>query len=1090
MIDDRPNPTTINFGYSVESGIDLRWGEGRSTGYGEPVVGSFADITVKDPENRFQQFFGTEFDELSFKALIEGSVEGHQFQWKGRVQQSQFDRPVSPRVQSERKTIRLYDRLGALKDKNPIPRPEILDVEEFLMRTLFPAQPNVDILYDIDVEGASYFDGSPVPPQEWYPTTRRPATRDVGDTDDVDDEGIGGGSLREQLETFAGRLGLKVWQEPFTGTFHVVPRFRVGEEITDATRITSNGYPLDDSATPSFDRSATIPQLLVQDPPLRAENQDRYQSVEGVKKVTVEIENSPLLKNPHFKLYEFVNSRTGSLEDFTADFLFWEQAENPYFAQKMQVLWPYNNRVWRSEEEANDYVGLNVVEDDNQLSLLRQQTRPVSRQDFPVTARLLYRAVPIDPNAQKNDGYVFNLILEHVRDDGTTSRVETEEITPTFFGAGLEPATIPDEKFIETPASREAGQYRVTVSGNNIWFKVVGFELTVQNPSGDNLLLSSIDITPTDNEKGRKEVQISDDTFYFNGELNRLKNPLGRTQFIENWEKETQPTVQPIDWSSPRLGRNYDNLYKYRAVARLAQQPPGTDALQTLVVPGILTPGRAIDIQDEGRLIFAGGRTVHLTGEETGTTELNDIVVPEVLSDPIDPGARPEAPDILLTSFATYDLTAQDASRIEGYKLSRRNAPDAPETEVEQAASQNSPESVADPNPAPGMNLHVARTYNSNGDSPPSREALQLPSGWYKDGDPEFSPNPIPSPSAGASNAALIDGEMYIFGGIDGSGRHARCYKYDVWADTWTQLPNYPEGPTEGLFAAASPPNGGIIVGGGIGPGGARPGTHFWNRSVPEWQPLDNLPEPIGYGAVARGRGSGNYEILIAHGGEDGAGAATSAVQRLNLNSGAWATLSDAPFSERRHGAVYRQSDDLWYVFGGAEDRSRLWQFNARQDAWSSVGSAPPTPVSEYGIAYSSAQDSAFLIGGTPSGGGQAEQPQEYSFSAGAWTEHAGMPTPRSEARGVFIDGFDVLFAVGGDGGSPTGINEVYVLGLNLKKSGSEPTWTSCQDYTVDEPLTEENAPTWTSCQNYTVTAETANTAPQWTSCQDYTTSE
>lgn len=1071
MIDDRPSPTTISLSYPVEGGVDLRWGDSRSSGYGEPVVGSFADITVKDPENRFQQFFGTEFDELNFKALIEGTVEGRQFQWKGRVQQSQFDRPVSPRVQSERKTIRLYDRLGALKDKNPIPRPEILSVEELLMRTLFEAQPNVDILYDIDVEGASYFDGDPVPPREWYPTTRRPATRDVGDTEDEEDEGVGGGSLREQLETFAKRLGLKVWQEPFTGAFHVVPRFKVGEEITDATRITSNGYPLDDTASPTFDRSATIPELLVQDPPLRSENQDRYQSVEGAGKVTVEIENSPLLKNPHFKLYEFVNDRTGSLEDFTADFLFWEQAENPYFAQKMQALWDApNNRAWRTEEEANDYVGLNVVEDDNQLSLLRQQTRPVSRQDFPVTARLLYRAVPIDQNAQENDGYVFNLILEHVRDDGTTSRVETEEITPIFFGTNFDSATIPDEKFIETPPTRAAGQYRITVSGNNIWFKVVGFELTVQNPSGDNLTLSKIDITPTDNEKGRKEVQISDDTFYHNGELNRLKDPLKDTDFIENWDKEVQPTVQPIDWSSPRLGRSYDNLYKYRAVARLAQQPPGTDALQTLVVPGILTPGRAIDIEDEGRLIFAGGRTVNLTGEQTGTTELNDIFVPEVLSDPIDPGARPEAPDIRLTSFATYELTAQDASRIEGYKLFRRNAPGAPGTEVEEVASQNSPETVADPSPAPGMNLHVGKAYNSNGDSPPSREALQLPPGWYTEGDPEFSPNPIPSPSAAASNAALIDGEMYLFGGVDGSGRHARSWKYDVWADTWTQLPDYPEGPTEGLFAAASLDNSGIIVGGGIGPSGTRAETHFWDRSGAAWRAADDMQEPIAYAAAARGQSSDDYEVLIVHGGEDAGGTATNVVQRLNLinpTSATWLTLSDAPFAERRHGAVYRQRDDLWYVFGGAEDRERLWIFDARQDVWSEVGTAPPTPVSEYGIAYSNARDSAVLTGGTGSGGSAVAKPQEYSFESGAWGELAAMPTPRTQTRGIFLDSFGVLFAAGGDDGAPTGTLEALVLG---DRFGEPPEWTSCEDYTV--------------------TAEKANNPPVWTSAEDYTTPE
>ena len=1051
MIDDREAPTSLEFSYPVEEPVEIRWGESRSAEYGDAVVGSFADLVVPDPEGHFQDFFGTQFNEINWKVLIEGTLDGRDFLWKGRVQQSQFDEPISPRVQVDNKRIRVYDRIGALGDKQPIYRPESMDVEEILMRTLFSAQPDVDIVYKIDAEGTSYFNGRDVPAREWLPTNRSPSTREVGDTEDEKDEGLSAGSLRSQLDSLAERLGLKVWYEPFTGMYHVVHRTRIGEAVADATRITSNGFPLDSGANPSFDRSYQIERLMTTSPKLRAEGSDAYKTVGGVRSVTVDIENAPLVKNPHFKLYEYVNSQSDNVEDFVADFLFWDHARDPWFVHKTHVIWTSRRDKWIEEGILTDFIGLNVEKGDNQLAIVRQQTRPIPEQDLPTKGVLEYQAVPFDGNVEEDKGYVFSAQLEYKRDDGTEERVQTNDITPVNdWGPEGGGTPIPEPRFIETSPTTLGGQFVITASGHNIFFKVIDFKVVVENPSGDNLVVSSVAIQPSDEPKGRKEVSIADDTFYFSDPVLRLEDPQDPypTYYrIDYFDKATLETVQPIGWSSARYGREYDYLYEYRAADRLAQQPPGTFALSTKVIPGVLTPGRAIDMGTDGRLIFAGGRTVQLTGDEEATTELNDIFIPDVITDPVDPGARPEPPDILLTSFATYKLTAQDGSNIEGYRLYRRNAPGAPGTQVEQTASQSSPDTVADPNPAPGMNLHVGRTYNSNGDSPASREALQLPFGWYKDGDAEFSPNPIPSPSAAASNAVLIDGEMYLFGGTDGSGRHARSWKYDVWADTWTQLPDYPEGPTEGLFAAPGPSDDQIVVGGGIGPSGARSGTHLWYRSSQQWQALDTMPVPVGFAAVARRRQGGNFRILIVHGGEDAAGAATSTVQRLSLESGVWSTLSDAPFSERRHGAVYRQSDDLWYVFGGAEDRTRLWQFDAGQDAWSEIGTAPPTPVSGYGIEYSNARDSAFLIGGAASGGSKVGEPQEYSLELDTWTQLPAMPTPRSEARGVFIDRFDVLFAAGGDDGSPTGVGEVHVL----EKESGAPIWTSSQDYTTSQ---------------------------------------
>jgi hypothetical protein len=1051
MIDDRDAPTSVEFSYPVEDPVEIRWGESRSAGFGDAVVGSFADLVVPDPEGYFQDFFGTQFDEINWKVLIEGTLDGREFLWKGRVQQSQFDEPVSPRVQVDRKRIRVYDRIGALGDKQPISRPESMDVEEILMRTLFSAQPDVDIVYKIDAEGSSYFSGRDVPPREWFPTSRSPSRRRVGDTEDEDDEGLPGESLRAQLDTLAERLGLKVWYEPFTGMYHVVHRTLIGERIDDATRITGNGFPLDPQASPTFDRSYQIDSLMTTSPRLRAEGDDAYETVEGVRSVTVDIEDAPLVKDPGFRIYEYTKpeSEVSDVEDFTADFLFWSHETNPSLVQKIDVIYEVGKTEWLKQGIVNSFVGLALTNTggnyySDQAASIRQQTRPIPEQDIPIKGVLEYQAVPRDGVTQNGEQYVFRAELEYNRDNGTKERVQTSEITAVDYSGQDGDPPVPSPKFIETSPTRLGGQFRISVTGNEVFFRVVDFKIIVTNPSGDNLVISSIGIQPGKDPSGRKEVSINDDTFYFNDPLLRLDGvpnyPRRDPQRPYHFRKAALETPQPINWSSARYGRGYNYLYEYRAADRLAQQPPGMSALSTKVVPGVLTPGRAIDMGTDGRLIFAGGRTVQLTGDEEATTELNDIFIPDVITDPVNPNQRPYAPEIDLDSFASYEVTAQGEGggdrygNIEGYRLYRRNAPGAPNTEVVEETTSQRTRVISAPNPRPVLNLHVATAFNSNGESPKSEAVLQTPEGWYTDGDTKLSPDPMPNPSAAASTGVLVDGELYLFGGIDGSGRHARCYKYDVWADTWTQLPDYPAGATEGLFAAPSQANDAVVVGGGIGPGGARSATYLWRRSSSDWKEIDDLEEPVGYAAAAQGVvGQNNLETLIVQGGEDGSGTATDAVQRLTTGFGAelraWETLADTPFVERRHSAIFRSRDALWHFFGGAEDRFRHWTFDGSTDRWSPANAPSlPQPVSDYGIAYSRVRDSVILVGGTDDNGNVVGQPQEYSFQSGSWTELPAMPTPRTQARGALVDGFGILLAVGGEDGSPSGITEVRVL--------------------------------------------------------------
>jgi hypothetical protein len=1035
FFDERDAPTSVELGYEPQGSIEMRYGGSRSSGYGEPVVGSFIDLSIPDPEGFLAEIFTGVFNELNFRVQLDGRIDEEPFRWQGRVQQSAFKKPTGPRTRTDTRRLRVYDRLGGLRQLSPIDRPETLSVEKNLLQLLCAAQPQLPIIYYPDANMKEPFDGSDVEYDNVYPSTRAPVDGNVGDQGDQDDKGLKGNSRREQLEDLATRLGLKVWQEPFTGAWHAVHRAAIGEELSGATKIQGNGYPQDPDATPTINRSHTVRKLQVQVPDieLRSEEEDNFETIEGIKEVTVELSNQPLLKNADFRVYKFENSGFGSTRDFRADFLFWRaKNQNPTYAYKAPPGTSYKNELLGPLRE---WVGFALYYQDSEAQI-SQLLPEIPEQDLPIKVSIEYQAIP----AFEGESYDFELQLNFYGNQGTVVENSTTEMydKSIFSSSPLNPPG--DSYEFQTDPRREGGRYEVVLKGRYVYFTIYDFKIQTEGPEGTgDFGVNKLEIRPEDTEKGRASRQIEDSSFYTTQGFDQLgarRRDLTRKFFNKspNLGKETRPAVLPVDVQSTRYGQTYNRVYQYRASDRLAQQPPGLFTLDTVIVPEFLTPGRTVRVQREDeRYLFAGGRTLQVTGEESGTTEINDIQLPDVIRDPVDESQIPQQPLIELESYASYRVGSYTTpTNIEGYRLYRRNAPGTPGTEVADDATTQSPYIISAPNPRAALNLHVATAYNGNGESPKTQEVLQTPQGWYQDGDTELSPNPIPSPSAGASNAVLIDQEMYLFGGIDGSGRHARCWKYDVWSDTWTQLPDYPEGPTEGLFACAAPEINEIIVGGGIGPGGARPETYAWDRSVPEWQALGNLEEPVGYAASAQGYGGGSstdYQVLVVHGGEDASGTPTNAVQRHTVGFTAWGTLSDAPFAERRHGAVYRQSDELWYFFGGAEDRERLWTFNARQDTWSEVSSASVIyPASEYGIAYSNARDSAFLIGGKASGGGRIGPPQEYSFGAGTWTELPAMPTPRNQSRGVFLDSFDILFATGGDDGSPTGINEVRVL--------------------------------------------------------------
>jgi glucose/arabinose dehydrogenase/N-acetylneuraminic acid mutarotase len=175
--------------------------------------------------------------------------------------------------------------------------------------------------------------------------------------------------------------------------------------------------------------------------------------------------------------------------------------------------------------------------------------------------------------------------------------------------------------------------------------------------------------------------------------------------------------------------------------------------------------------------------------------------------------------------------------------------------------------------------------------------------------------------SGGSCSSALIDGLVYVCGGIVGSSTVANLASYDPVLDQWdASLPPMPTG----VNHAASATDGRylFVFGGRQGGNTPQPGFDNVQRFDPltlQWldsdQPLSGLtPMPLPRGGTGRAVfHSGRFWVM---GGETSGGTVFEDVQTYDPVEDRWAL--DAPLPTARHGIdPVRDGDRIWVVGGG-----------------------------------------------------------------------------------------------------------------------------------------------------------------------------
>lgn len=265
--------------------------------------------------------------------------------------------------------------------------------------------------------------------------------------------------------------------------------------------------------------------------------------------------------------------------------------------------------------------------------------------------------------------------------------------------------------------------------------------------------------------------------------------------------------------------------------------------------------------------------------------------------------------------------------------------------------------------------------------------------------------------------SAVVNGKMYVFGGVDSQGPILRSDVYTPGSNSWSRLPDLPKRITH-----AQPVVDGQyvwLVGGYVGTGNGW--EQLWaTREVwrfdtvsQKWSAMAQLPTARGSGAsVLLGRN------LHYFGGGDSSRRDVSEHYVLNLDdtSAGWSQRAAMP-NARTHlaGAVI---GGRIYAIGGQHgvDNAAVCQtevdvYDLATNKWTKVGSMPRT-LSHHTAATFTLNGRIVVLGGEISPGVFSKYAISYNPSTNTWTTLDNLPAARTSLAAGVVNG--VVYASGG----------------------------------------------------------------------------
>lgn len=285
------------------------------------------------------------------------------------------------------------------------------------------------------------------------------------------------------------------------------------------------------------------------------------------------------------------------------------------------------------------------------------------------------------------------------------------------------------------------------------------------------------------------------------------------------------------------------------------------------------------------------------------------------------------------------------------------------------------------------------------GTTPPeatSTTAAAPPATWQPRGS-------APTPRQEVASAVL-DGRVWVIGGLTAAGATAVVESYDPVTDRWAAGPALP---VAVHHAAATVYQGEIVVAGGFSAGAslyAQPSERVLALRAGRWIDLPPLRRPRGAAAAAVAGG-----MLVVAGGRD----STALIGPTEIYDGAaWRDGSPMP-TRRDHLSAVSDGRSLFTVGGrfltpGATSAA-FERYDPATDGWERL---PAMPTARGGQGAALAAGRVIVAGGEDPTGVHAEV-EAYDISTQTWTALPSLPTPR---HGLAVErvGDQVVALVGG----------------------------------------------------------------------------
>ena len=179
------------------------------------------------------------------------------------------------------------------------------------------------------------------------------------------------------------------------------------------------------------------------------------------------------------------------------------------------------------------------------------------------------------------------------------------------------------------------------------------------------------------------------------------------------------------------------------------------------------------------------------------------------------------------------------------------------------------------------------------------------------------------------------------------------------------------------------------------------------------WTPLAPLAQAI---RDARAVYAANTNSIYVFGGiDDTTGLVVNIVQKYDLGTATWSTVTPMPAERFFPATVYYDPTGLIYVAGGIDgsflETDTTWIYDPVADTWD-TSTAPNIPVVMGGSAVSLVGQNMYLQGSF--GAGATNFNYAYDIVANTWTQKANMPAAVYEAAGAAI-GTNTYVVGGGD---------------------------------------------------------------------------